>query len=224
MFEDTRAFLFDFDGTLIQQRIDFAHMREAVLQIVGSYGIAVEPLRKMYVLELISHVEAELAQSDGGRGRAFALEAQRAVTDIELEAAEGAFAFPGVAGMLHELRARGFGVGIVTRNCRAAVERVLARNPLPHDVLLTRDDVAQVKPDPRHLLAAAQALDVSGPQTAMCGDHPMDVTVGQRIGALTVGVLPPGAAGDYFAEVHPDLVIANVTDLLSWCPSAPQIG
>ena len=222
MFENTRAFLFDFDGTLVQQRIDFAHMREVVLRIVGGYSFPVEPLRKMYVLELISHVEAELAQSDGSRGRAFAAEAQRAVTDIELEAAEGAFAFPGVPEMLRQLRERGFGVSIVTRNCRAAVERILARNPLPYDMLLTRDDVAHVKPDPRHLLAAAQELGVSGPQTVMCGDHPMDVVVGRRIGALTVGVLPPGAVGDYFAEVRPDLVIPRVTDLLSQCPSVCQ--
>ena len=224
MFEDARAFLFDFDGTLVQQRVDFARMREDVLRIVANYGFAVEPLRAMYVLELIAHVEAELARRDGERSRAFALEARRAVTEVELEAAEGAWAFPGVAEMLQELRARGFGVGIVTRNCRAAVERVLARNPLPYDVLLTRDDVIQVKPDPRHLLAAARALGTSGPQVVMCGDHPMDILAGQRIGAHTVGVLPPGAARDYFAEVHPDLVLAHVTELLSWCPEAPRRG
>lgn len=224
MFERARAFLFDFDGTLIQQRIDFARMREVVLRIVANYGLAIEPLRGMYVLELIAHVEAELAQRDGERSRAFVLEAQRAVTDIELEAAESAFAFPGVAEMLGALRKRGFGVGIVTRNCRAAVERVLARNPLPYDVFLTRDDVPQVKPDPRHLLAAARALGVLGVQTVMCGDHPMDIVAGQRIGAYTVGVLPPGAASDYFAQVCPDLVITQVSELLSWCPSAPRIG
>jgi len=65
VFEDARAFLFDFDGTLVQQRVDFARMREDVLRIVANYGFAVEPLRAMYVLELIAHVEAELAQRDG---------------------------------------------------------------------------------------------------------------------------------------------------------------
>lgn len=224
MFEDARAFLFDFDGTLVQQCVDFARMREAVLRIVAGYGLAVEPLRGMYVLELIAHVERELAQRDGERSRFFVLEAQRAVSEVEMEAAESAWAFPGVAEMLRELRRRGFGVGIVTRNCRAAVERVLARNPLSYDVLLTRDDVAQVKPDPQHLLAAVRALGVLGMQTVMCGDHPLDIVAGQRIGAYTVGVLPPGATSEHFAQVCPDLVIAQITELLAWCPSAPRGG
>jgi phosphoglycolate phosphatase len=220
MFDHAHAFLFDFDGTLIQQRIDFARMRRVVLETAASYGVASEPPAGMFVLELISRVEAELARHNRNRGQAFAAAAQRAVADIELEAAESATAFPGVPEMLQGLRARGFGTAIVTRNCRAAVERVLARNPMPYDVLLTRDDVPHAKPDPRHLLAALQALALLGPQVVMCGDHPTDVAVGQRIGAATVGVLPVGAAEGYFDEVHPDLVVPRVTDLLLYCPVA----
>jgi len=143
---------------------------------------------------------------------------RQAIVDIELEAAEGAEVFQGVPEMLQVLAERGWRVGIVTRNCRPAVERVLAKLPLHHDVLLTRDDVARAKPDPAHLLAALDALGVSAAQAAMCGDHPMDVLAGQRVGALTVGVLSPGLTPDYFLDVHPDLVVSRVTDLLAHLP------
>ena len=221
MFDSVRAILFDFDGTLIHQSIDFDFMRDVVLNIVDSYGVATEPLVTMPVLELIDRATDELMRTDGHRGRALFEEAHRAVLGIELAAAERARAFPGVPEMLRHLRRHGFRVGIVTRNCRAAVERVLGHHPMDHDALLTRDDVAHVKPDPRHLLAALEVLGVPGHQAVMCGDHPMDVLAGRRIGAKTVGVLPPGLTSERFAAAVPDLILTQVTDLLSYLATAP---
>jgi len=216
-----RAWLFDFDGTLVEPSIDFDAMRRAVLEIVARYGLDPEPLARMYTLELIERVEAQLIRRGDGLARAFVREAEEAIGAIEIEAARNVSAYEGAPDMLLRLMALGYRVGIVTRNCRAAVEQVMARNDLRCDVLLTRDDVAQVKPDPRHLLAALAALDVLPQQAAMCGDHPMDIAAGRAIGAtLTVGVLRPGVAPDYFAEAQPDLVLARVVDLLDYLPDS----
>jgi len=214
MFDGTRAMLFDFDGTLIQQSIDFDFMREVVLDIARCYGVATDSVATMHVLELIERVESDLILTDGDRGQAFLERAHHAVIGIELAAAEGATAFPGVPEMLSDLRRSGFRVGIVTRNCRVAVEHVLRRNRMACDALLTRDDVEYVKPDPRHLLAALELLGATGQQSVMCGDHPMDVLAGRRIGAKTVGVLPPGSTSERFADAQPDLLLWRVTDLL----------
>jgi phosphoglycolate phosphatase len=211
MFTAIRAVLFDFDGTLVEQHIDFALMRRAVLQLAVRYGLDAAPLASMYALELVAHAEHLLGDGAGGRGRAFAAEAQQAILDIELEAAAEARPFPGVRDLLGRLPP--LRVAIVTRNCRAAVELVLSRHHFPYDVLLTRDDTPHVKPDPRHLLAALQLVGVPGEQAVMCGDHPMDVLVGKRVGARTVGVLPAGAAPDYFADAHPDLIVHSVAEL-----------
>ena len=210
MFSDTRAILFDFDGTLIRQSIDFSFMRKVVLDIARDYGVGAEPFATMPVLELVDRVRGEITSRDGDKAQALFEAAHRAVIEIELAAAENARAFPGVPEMLDQLHSRGLRVGIVTRNCRLAVGRVLERNPMCHDVLLTRDDVAQVKPDPRHLLAALEMLGVAGGQAVMVGDHPMDVLAGRRIGAKTVGVLPPGLTGDRFAQAVPDLILERV--------------
>ena len=222
MFEAVRAVLFDLDGTLIHQTIDFDHMRRAVLAVVARFGLAVEPLAALPSLEAIARAAAALERRAPGAGGPLTWEAQRVITSIELAAAEGADAFDGVPEALAALRAAGYRVGIVTRNCRPAVERVLARRPLPCDVLLTRDDVCRVKPDPEQLLIALRRLGVAGVDALMCGDHAMDVIAGRRVGAATVGILSDDLPLDRFATVTPDLVLRSVAELPRHLPrSAP---
>ncbi|HHX44303.1 MAG TPA: HAD-IA family hydrolase [Chloroflexi bacterium] len=213
MFDAIRAVLFDFDGTLIQQTIDFGAMRHRVLQVVERHGLDAAPYATMHVLELIERVETRLDATCAGAGGCFAEEAHAVVTAVELAAAEGAEPFAGVPELLLWLRDAGYRVGIVTRNCRLAVERVLARRPLARDVLLTRDDVARVKPDPEHLLVALERLGVPPEDAVMCGDHPMDVMAGKRAGTATVGILSAALSADGFAGVGPDLVLPSVVDL-----------
>jgi len=211
---DVEAVLFDFDGTLIEPSIDFGLMYDAVLAIVARHGLPAESCRGMHVLEMVARARRELEERERGDGQGFQAEAERAILDIELEAADRVLAYRGAPDMLAGLVRRGYGIGIVTRNARAAVERILERIPMVHDVLLTRDDVSRVKPDPEHLLAALRALGVPGHRALMCGDHTMDVIAGRRVGARTAGVLRPGVPASYFAEVAPDLVLAHVTELL----------
>jgi phosphoglycolate phosphatase len=213
-----RALLFDFDGTLVEPSIDFVQMRRAVMEIVQAHGIDDDAqqrlgLARMHLLEIIAYVQERLTAS-GMLPEPFTHQAHEAILAIEIEAAHGVSAYPGVPDLLDELAHRGLGVAIVTRNCRPAVEAILRRIPMHHDVLLTRDDVEHVKPDPRHLLAALSHLGVPGEHAAMCGDHPMDITAGKAIGARTVGVLQPGVGPEHFAAVAPDLILPCVTGLL----------
>jgi ADP-ribose pyrophosphatase len=214
------AILFDFDGTLVHQHIDFGLMRSRVIEIARQYAAPEELLRDRYVLELIARVIPTL----GSQGPAFARAAQQAITVIEVAAANKAKPFAGTADLLSELHRRGYHLGIITRNCRAAVEQVLAAHPLVYDVLLARDDVPEVKPEPLHLLVALEALGATVHQALMVGDHPMDVLGGKRIGASTVGVLPAGEQPGYFEAADPDLVLEHVADLAEHLsPVAPPI-
>ena len=49
--------------------------------------------------------------------------------------------------MLNGLREQHIKLGIVTRNCRAAIDVVFPQHPLYIDALHARDDVSHLKPD-----------------------------------------------------------------------------
>jgi len=209
--------LFDFDGTLVETGLDFAWMRRQVLNLANHYGAV--PPKELYVLEIIAHVQHQLASRDPEAARSFVQQAEGILTEIEIEGADRAQPVPGAQETLGKLRERGLNVGIVTRNCRRAVERILAGLPLPHDLLLTRDDVARVKPDPAHLLEAVERLGSRPERALMVGDHPMDILAGREAGMHTAAIATSRPASD-FAHVRPDLVIESIPELLRALPYA----
>jgi phosphoglycolate phosphatase len=104
-------------------------------------------------------------------------------------------------------------VGIITRNCRVGVASVLERHPMHHEVLLTRDDVERVKPDPAHLHEALEALGVSPEAALMVGDHVTDIEVGHAAGTWTAGVLTAKTTREQFEEAGAHLILNSAADL-----------
>lgn len=207
-----RAIIFDFDGTLAETNIDFALMRRRVLEVAERWGLTDRLNPRRYILEIVDDAAALLTPEDAARFRA---EAAEAMAQVELLFTSTAEPYPGVPETLTHLRACGRRVGIITRNCRVGVASVIDRHPLAHEVLLTRDDVQRVKPDPEHLHRALVALDVRPCETLMVGDHVTDIETGRAAGAFTAGVLTAGTTREQFEEIGADLVLDSVADLVN---------
>lgn len=203
--------LFDFDGTLIDIKIDFVRMKNEVLSLGQEYGISPEP--DLYILEAIDYISNVLQQKYESLAKAFKQQATQILIEIEVNATSTSKAFPSANETLKLLRNKGIKVGIVTRNCRPAVLKSSEMAGFEYDLLLTRDDVEKVKPDPQHLLDALDILGSDPQKAIMVGDHPMDILAGKRAGMKTAAVLTMKPKDD-FNEIAPDLILNNVSGIL----------
>jgi len=211
---DIRAFLFDLDGTLVETGIDFRRMRKETLLLVKRYGVPAKGICDLDILALVDRAAAWLLEERGESDASdFRCEAEHLLREIEMPFCRAAMEIEGGVELLVALRERGIGVGIVTRNCRQGVEEILRRIPLSFDVLLTRNDVAKVKPDPEHLWMALKALGVEPARAIMVGDHWMDVWAGKNAGTKTAGYLAPDKPENYFARAEPDVVVRGLSEL-----------
>jgi len=208
-----RAMVFDFDGTLAATNIDFALMRAEVLAVAERWDLRERVDSNRYILEIVDQV-IELLPDDEARGR-FHADAEAAMQDVELIASQAAEPFPGVPEALQSLLDAGLRVGVITRNCRVGVAAVMERHPIPHEVLLTRDDVDFVKPHPSHLHLALDALDVPPDCTLMVGDHITDIETGHSAGAHAVGVLTANTTREQFEECGADFVADAVPEVVA---------
>jgi len=211
MLREIDIVLFDFDGTLVEIDIDFAQMRRGVVSLGLEYGVSPDP--DLYVLETLEEIFRKLMQKHPGQAHEFRQRAKNLVEDIEVNAAAKSRAMPGAERTLKELKSRGTKIGIVTRNCRSGVMKASEMADFVYDLVLTRDDVKKVKPDPQHLLDALVMLDGEPEKALMVGDHPMDILAGKKAGTKTAAVLTLKSRED-FQEVAPDLILTGIADLL----------
>jgi phosphoglycolate phosphatase len=78
--------------------------------------------------------------------------------------------------------------------------------------VVSAEDAVALKPDPRHLRAALDALGAPPADVAMVGDTPADIAGGRNIDALTVAAIY-GFHGPAVLEAAPDRTIDDIRDL-----------
>jgi len=213
--------LFDFDGTLLDISIDFPKMKNDILSLGLKYGISPNP--ELYILEAIDDIFNQLSQKGNSLAEHFRDQAKQILVDIEMDAIPASKAFYKANETLKQLKDKGVKVGIVTRNCRSAVLKSSEKAGFVYDILLTRDDVKKVKPDPQHLWDALKLLGSKPEKSIMVGDHPIDVVAGKMAGMKTAAVLTLKTRED-FQSVAPDLILNDVSGILDvlfdgQCPS-----
>lgn len=206
--DSIKAIAFDFDGTLAPLNIDFEFLKSemkklALLYVDESYLNNVDHL---YTLEMIYEIEVYL----GGRGERFKEAAFSKLREIELHFASKKELFPGSRSVLLSLKEMGMRLAIITRNCKEAVIRVFPDYREYVEVIVSREDVARVKPDPEHPRKALLALGADPSLSIICGDHPTDVIAGKALGAYTVGVLTGRTKREDFVRYGADLVIPSI--------------
>ncbi len=213
-FPALRAVLFDLDGTLVETHIDFPAMTRAMTQMARAADVPADVTEGKDILGLVEAAAADVTER-GGDGAALRRMAFGRLEEMEVAGCAHPILLAGTHALLAGLVVRGTRVGVVTRNCRRVAAGLLARFALPHHLLLTRDDVPVTKPNPEHLWEALRLLDVPASESAMVGDHWMDIQAGVRAGcAVTLGVLGNNRA-DWFAPCPPTALAPDLAEAAS---------
>jgi phosphoglycolate phosphatase len=207
------AILFDYDGTLAVLNLDFAAMRRQLHTFTTAQGISSHGLHGLDILEMLAWATGWLRQHSPEQADRYARDAEQLIQDIEVQAARSSGLLPGVPELLTALRQGQIGVGIVTRNCDAAVRVTFPHIDAYCQAFVPRNRVAQVKPHPAHLQAALDCLGTTPERAIMVGDGAMDMQAGKALGMFSIGVLSGNSSRAKLLAHGADLVLASVVDL-----------
>jgi HAD superfamily hydrolase (TIGR01549 family) len=185
-----RGALFDLDGVVVAQCLDFMAIKQ---EIFGS--------TEGFILERIQGL------SGAERARAEAI-----LEHHETEAATRCQPLDGVVPLLRQLDHYGVRLGLVTRNSRKSVDLIQARLRLPFSAIVTRED-APPKPAPDPILLACRRLKVAAHDALFVGDFEFDMLAGRRAGVWTVLLCNPVQPFSHNAD-HLIASLAEIPQLL----------
>ena len=210
------AILFDYDGTLAILNLDFAAMRRHLHLFTVAQGISPQELHGLDILEMLEWATGWLRQHAPEQADRYARDAEQLIQNMEIEAARSSGLLPGVPELLAALRQEQIGIGIVTRNCDAAVRVTFPHIDTYCQAFVPRNRVTQVKPHPAHLQAALDCLGTTPERAIMIGDGAMDIQAGKALGMFSIGVLSGSTPRAKLLAHGADLVLASVADLLQY--------
>lgn len=208
------AAIFDFDGTLARINIDFAMMKREVISLSSSYDIPTGEIEHLYILEMIDEGQSFLASRDAAKAESYFTEAHKLIASIETAAAADADLFDGTRELLKSLKKRNIKVGVITRNCHAAVVRIFPDILDYCDAFISREYTSRVKPHPEHLKVIMEIIKAPPEKCLMVGDHPIDVKTGKNAGLFTVGVLSGNSNEHDLMKAGADMIIGSAAELL----------
>ena len=180
--------IFDLDGTLVDSRLDFREIREAVGCPAGTG-----------VLEFIAGLPADQQAA-----------AHAVVLRHEMAGAQRAQWMPGAESCLERLKANHVPIAILTRNAREVAELTLHRLGGKVECLLGREDAAP-KPAPDGLLKIARQWRLPVARLAYVGDFRFDLEAARQAGMT--GIYYDPVRSGVHAELA-DIVIHHFDELL----------
>jgi phosphoglycolate phosphatase len=212
-----KAILFDFDGTLVPN-LDLADMRRQIAAMAKAAGVPDEIYDGLYIVEIIEASQAWLsAQIPPWRIRHRPMQrlaiSESTTSKWRLPAIP--VPFEGVRQVLGQLRDAGYRLGIVTRNCRAAVLTMFPDMDDFIDCLHARDDVDAPQTGSKTSTDNLDALGVGASAAVMVGDGALDMQAGRALNMRCVGVLTGSNNRQALTEAGATDVLADYRGLVT---------
>lgn len=211
------AIVFDLDNTLVHSAIDFKAIRREIIRMLDAHGVVRRPAPELAALaipELIALGEAHDVLNRTALGPAM----WEVVVRYETVGMMEARVEEDVHLTLQRLRGRSCLLAVLTNNARQVAVAALHRFGLLSyfHLVVTRDDIARLKPAPDGLELVRSRLGVR--DLLLVGDSWIDGVAARDAGATFVALRPE--EGDLEAHgVHPWRRIHRLADLLDLLPT-----
>jgi HAD superfamily hydrolase (TIGR01509 family) len=164
-----RAVLFDMDGTIWYNPVDWGEVRRKI-------GLARGPLP---IVHYLSQLPAEERATK-----------ERILLAAEAEGVAKGRLLPRARELVEWLKGNGILTALVTNNSRRSLEAVLTKHPLPFDRVFSREDIP-MKPDPGAFLVPLRALGVPPSEAVGVGDSHLDLIAASRAGVREIILVSP---------------------------------
>ena len=183
---NSRAVLFDLDGTLIDTAPEFIHIGLQLRQDAGLPSMSGDIIRQSVSGGAISMVQTALDMSatdpqfENWRKKFLAL--------YEAGLGRHSAPYPGLVELIAELHGAGVSWGVVTNKLERFAVPLMETMPFdpPAGAVVTPDHVSQPKPEPEAILLACEQLGVSPGHSLFIGDHLRDIEAGNAAGCYTI--------------------------------------
>ena len=210
-FDNIRAVLYDFDGTLADStELTMRCYRHTMRAHLGDV-----PPDDVWLSGFGTTLEAQMRRFGRSADEVQAMldtyrTYQNSVHDDLLRP------FPDAAETVAELERRGYGLAIVTsKRRRVAMRGMELCGLVSHfDVIVTPEDVMEAKPHPEPVLFALQKLGVAPHEALFVGDSPHDVAAGRAAGTRTAAALWGPFALETLQAAGPDAFLREQRDVL----------
>ncbi len=214
-----RAVVFDLDGTLVHFDLDMEALKRELLTVLSRVGVPASLFSvKDSMTDLLDKVEAYIRASGLGEEAVKRIwdEAFKAIERFEEKALHTARLVPGAYEVLATLKKKGLKIGLFTLNSSAVAVNVLKRLGISRffDVMVARDLVEDVKPNPAHLSRVLEELGVRPEEAAVVGDTPFDIRCAKKVGALAIGITTGRATEEELRRAGADFIIRYLSELL----------
>jgi len=212
-----KAVIFDLDGTLKEFNLDTKACRTKIINSLTQQGFP----RSLFSLnesafDMLKKVKKSSITEDGKiqftkiKDMVFSV-----VEKFELEAARTAEIFEDTPETLKALREMKLKIALCTISGEKTTKYVLKRFNLEQffDAVVTRDSVVEIKPHPKHLEAALDALEVRAEDALLVGDSVKDIQCALQLNVLAVGVTTGLSSLKQLTDSGANYVASSLTDV-----------
>lgn len=134
---------------------------------------------------------------------------------FELEAALGTSLLPGANETLKALKRMNLKVGLCTINSQKAANYILQRFQIAgfFDVVVPRNMVRYVKPNPEHFETALKMLGTLPESTLIVGDSGVDMQSAKELKTIAVGIPTGASTVEQLTNQGANHIITSIADL-----------